>query len=150
MVTAIVTTDSVFGPWVIPSRGQNMIMNHYAHSHGIKVDAVIPEPLFSNQLLTTRWSKKNKNLSDIILCSIHQLPQDEFIIGDFLDDMQDVKIHFVLENLSGIGRGFLLDKIHEAAIFQQSEVINYKEANSYKALFQIMRDKGTDQGHLNR
>ena len=121
-----------------------MIMNHYAQSHGIKVDAVIPEPLFSNQLLTTRWSKKSKNLCDIILCSIHQLPQDECIIDDFLDDMQDVKVHFVLENLSGIGRGFLLEKIAETAIFQRSEVVTYKEANSYKALFQMMRDERTD------
>ena len=139
MSTAIVTTDSFFGPWIIPSRGQNMITNHYAQSHDITVDAVIPEPLFSTQLLTTRWSKKSKSLSAIIMCSIHQLPKGEDVKEGFVDDMQDVEVHFVLENLSGKGRIFLLEMIDEAASFRECQVIDYNEANSYETLFQMMR-----------
>jgi len=139
MSTIIVTTDSYFGPWVIPSRGQNMITNHYAHNCGIVVDAVIPEPLFSNELLTTRWSKKSKDLSTVILCSVHQLPQGEGVVDDFVDEMQGVEVHFVLENLSGKGRDFLLAMIEEAQSFQRAKILNYREVNSYEALFQRMK-----------
>jgi len=138
--TAIVSTDPVFGPWIIPSRAQNMIMNQYSQSRGINVDAVIPEPLFSKQLLTTRWSKESKNLSSIILCSIHQLPQDKSVIDSFLDDMHNVEVHFVLENLCGIGRKFLLEKIYESSVFLKSKVIPYRKTDSYKTLYYMMQN----------
>ena len=140
MSTAIITTDSVFGPWIIPSRGQNMIMNFYAKSQSLEVDAVIPEPMFSKQLSMTRWSKKSKNISTVILCSIHQLPLGEDNKDSFVDDMQDAEVHFVLENLSGKGREFLLAMLKEARSFQQIETISYEEANSYEALYDIMQD----------
>jgi len=116
-----------------------MITNHYAHNCGIVVDAVIPEPLFSNELLTTRWSKKSKDLSTVILCSVHQLPQGEGVVDDFVDEMQGVEVHFVLENLSGKGRDFLLAMIEEAQSFQRAKILNYREVNSYEALFQRMK-----------
>jgi sporadic carbohydrate cluster protein (TIGR04323 family) len=144
MSTAIITTDSVFGPWIIPHRGQNIITSQYAEKNDIVVDANIPEPLFSKQLWTTRWSRKSRNLSAIILCSIHQLPQDEDIVEDFMEDMQNVEIHCALETLSGKGRDFLSAIISEAASFQSVEIIDYKEANSYEALFKIMQDGTSD------
>ena len=115
-------------------------MNQYAHSRGLAVDAVIPEPLFSKQFSTTRWSKKSKSLTAIILCSIHQLPTDEETKNAFIDDLHDVEFHFVLENILGKGRVFISQMISEAAIFQQVETIDYKKNSSYEALFQIMKD----------
>ena len=63
MTTTIIVTDPTFGPWVIPSRGQTMIVNHYAQNQNVKIDLVIAEPLFSNLLSKTRWSKENKSLT---------------------------------------------------------------------------------------
>ena len=139
MNTAIVITDPAFGPWVIPSRGQTMITNHYAKNLGVKVDLTIPEPLFSNLLSTTRWSKDNKGLTCAILCSIHQLPQRADAVEGFLDDMAEIEFHFCLEALSGKGRNFLCRTIEEAKIFQQSQTIQYDRVYSYQDLFELMQ-----------
>jgi len=141
--TAIITTDPVFGPWVIPSRGQTMIANNYAQNHDIKVDLAIPEPLFSNLLSTTRWSKKNKGLSCAILCSIHQLPQSNDVFEEFLDDMMEIEFHFCLEVLSGKGKLFLSQMIDEAKIFQEAKSIKYNQVTSYQDLFNLLQEQTT-------
>ena len=141
MNTAIVITDPIFGPWVIPARGQTMITNNYAKSLGLEVDLTIPEPLFSNSLSTTRCSKKNKRLIRVILTSIHQLPQERNIVERFLDDLAEVEFHFCLEAISGQGRGFLHQNIKEAGVFQESPAIQYDKFSSYKELFELMRNQ---------
>ena len=75
MTIASVTTDINIGPFKIPSNAQNMIMNNYANRNKLSVEVVIPEPIKSDQLATTQWLHKEFNFSNIILCSIHQLPQ---------------------------------------------------------------------------
>ena len=139
MNTAIITTDPVFGPWVIPTRGQTMIANNYAFDQDIKIDIVIPEPVFSNCLSTTQWSKENKSLSCAILCSIHQLPQNPDILKKFLNDMKEMEFHFCLELLSGKGKVFLSQMIEEAKIFQEAKIMNYNQVKSYKELFNLMQ-----------
>ena len=143
MNTAIITTDPVFGPWVIPSRGQTMIANNYAQIHDIKVDLAIPEPLFSNLLSTTSWSKENKGLTCAILCSIHQLPQRDDVFKVFLDDLVEIEFHFCLEVLSGKGRLFLSQMIEEAKIFQEAKIIKYNQVTSYQDLFNLLQEQTT-------
>ena len=77
MTIAIINTDMNIGPFKIPGNGQNMILNNYAERNQLLVDEIIPEPFKSNALATTQWMHKKKKLTIIILCSIHQLPQDE-------------------------------------------------------------------------
>ena len=74
MSTATITTDMNIGPFKIPSNGQNMIMNNYAERNNLVVEEIIPEPLKSNALATAQWLHKEKKLTKVIMCSIHQLP----------------------------------------------------------------------------
>ena len=67
MTIATVTTDINMGPFIIPSNGQNMIMNNYAQRNNLKVELVIPEPIMSNKLATVEWLNKEFNFSKIIL-----------------------------------------------------------------------------------
>jgi len=140
MVTAIVTTDPVFGPWNIPSRGQNMIMNFYAQSKGIPVDTIIPEPLFSKSLTTTRWVKKNKGLDRVLLCSIHQLTVE--VTEELIRDLSDVEVHFCLEDLSGKGGQFLEGVFSELKAFQETGVIPYESLESYQELRSLLDEDG--------
>ena len=59
MTTASVTTDINIGPFMIPSNGQNMIMNNYAQRNNLVVEIVIPEPFQSNALATVQWLHHN-------------------------------------------------------------------------------------------
>ena len=120
-----------------------MIANHYVQQHNVKVDLAIPEPLFSNLLSTTRWSKENKGLTCVILCSIHQLPQRANVREEFLDDMAEIEFHFCLEVLSGKGRPFLSQMIEEAKIFQETQQIKYDQVSSYQDLFNLMQEQTT-------
>ena len=67
------------GPFKIPGNGQNMILNNYAERNKIIVEEIIPEPFMSSALATTQWVHKKKKLKKVILCSIHQLPQNLLI-----------------------------------------------------------------------
>tara|TARA_B100001123_G_C15326774_1_gene1029818 strand:+ start:566 stop:991 length:426 start_codon:yes stop_codon:yes gene_type:complete len=124
MTIAIINTDMNIGPFKIPGNGQNMILNNYAERNKIKVEEIIPEPFMSNALATTQWMHKKKQLTKVILCSIHQLPQQQKRIDDLIKTMNDVEFHFALESISGIGSKFLLDCIKEAKIFKEAEIID--------------------------
>ena len=58
MTIASITTDINFGPYIIPSNAQNMIMNFFANRNNISIELVIPEPIFSYQYATTLWLHK--------------------------------------------------------------------------------------------
>ena len=124
MTIAIINTDMNIGPFRIPGNGQNMILNNYAERNNIIVEEIIPEPFMSNALATTQWMHKKKQLTKVILCSIHQLPQQQKRIDDLINTMDDVEFHFALENISGIGSKFLLDCIKEAKIFKEAKIID--------------------------
>jgi len=95
MTIAIINTDMNIGPFKIPGNGQNMILNNYAERNKLAVEEIIPEPFKSNALATTQWMHKKKKLKIIILCSIHQLPQDEKRCKNLFNSMGDVEFHFV-------------------------------------------------------
>ena len=124
MTIAIINTDMNIGPFKIPGNGQNMILNNYAERNKIVVEEIIPEPFMSNALATTQWVHKKKKLKKVILCSIHQLPQDQNRINDLLNSMENVEFHFALENIFGTGKQFLQDCIKEAKIFKEAEIID--------------------------
>ena len=109
MSTATITTDINIGPFKIPSNGQNMIMNNYAERNNLVVEVIIPEPLMSNALATAQWLHKEKKLTKVIMCSIHQLPTKQDRIEKLLNNMEDVEFHFALEGICGKGRNFLLE-----------------------------------------
>ncbi len=138
MITALITTDPVFGPWNIPSRGQNMIMSYYAHLKTLQVDTIIPEPLFSKSFSTTRWVKKNKGLDRILLCSIHQLDVDEEY--EIIRELSDLEFHFCLEDLSGKGESFLLQVFKELKFFKNTKMISYNSVTTYQALQNMLLD----------
>ena len=124
MSTATITTDINIGPFKIPSNGQNMIMNNYAERNNLVVEAIIPEPLMSNALATAQWLHKEKKLTKVILCSIHQLPTKQDKIDELLNNMEDVEFHFALEGICGKGRNFLLECIKEAKMFMNAKTID--------------------------
>ena len=112
------------GPFKIPGNAQNMILNNYAERNKIVVEEIIPEPFMSNSLATTQWVHKKKKLKLVILCSIHQLPQNKERINNLINFMKEVEFHFVLENISGKGEKFLIDCIKEAKIFKDAKTID--------------------------
>jgi len=142
MSVATVTTDVNIGPYKIPSNGQNMIMNNYAHRKNIKVEFVIPEPMMSNQLATTQWCHKNYNFSKVILCSIYQLPKEPETIDKIITNMQNVEFHFALEGLSGKGKEFILSCIEEAKIFENAEKIKEDDLD-WLRLFNLYKSDQT-------
>ena len=84
MTVASITTDINIGPFKIPSNGQNMIMNNYASRNKLLVELVIPEPMMSTALETVQWIHRENNLTKVIMCSIHQLPNDEDKIQELI------------------------------------------------------------------
>ena len=143
MTTASVTTDINIGPFMIPSNGQNMIMNNYAQRNNLVVEIVIPEPFQSNALATVQWLHHNdKKFNKVILCSIHQLPVKQDSIDELLNNMEGVEFHFALEGIYGKGRKFLLERIKEAKMFMSAETIDSTKA-TWSELYKMIQEKGT-------
>ncbi len=128
------------GPFKIPGNGQNMILNNYAERNNIIVEEIIPEPFKSNALATTQWVHKKKKLKKVILCSIHQLPQDQYRMNKLLKSMKNVEFHFALENIYGTGRKFLKNCIIEAKIFKHAKIIDSSKI-SWSDLYKLKLKK---------
>ena len=141
MTIAIINTDMNIGPFKIPGNGQNMILNFYAERKGISVEEIIPEPFKSPDLATTLWTHKRKKLTKVILCSIHQLPQEKKRINVLLDKMKKVEFHFVLEGISGKGKKFLIECISEAKIFKNAKIIDSKNTSWTKLYNKLKKNK---------
>ena len=142
MSTATITTDINIGPFKIPSNGQNMIMNNYAERNNLVVETIIPEPLMSNALATVQWLHKEKKLTKVIMCSIHQLPTKQERIDQLINNMEDVEFHFALEGICGKGRNFLLECIKEARMFKNAKMID-STRTTWLELYKMMKEKGT-------
>ena len=140
MSTATITTDINIGPFKIPSNGQNMIMNNYAERNNLVVEEIIPEPLKSNALATAQWLHKEKKLTKVIMCSIHQLPTKQDRIEKLLNNMEDVEFHFALEGICGKGRNFLLECIKEARMFMNAKTIDSTQT-TWLELHKMMKEK---------
>ena len=142
MSTATITTDINIGPFKIPSNGQNMIMNNYAERNNLVVEAIIPEPLMSNALATAQWLHKEKKLTKVIMCSIHQLPTKQDRIDQLINNMEDVEFHFALEGICGRGRNFLLECIKEAKMFMNAKTIDSTKT-TWLELYKLKQEIGT-------
>ena len=142
MTIASVTTDINIGPFKIPSNGQNMIMNNYAQRNNLVVELTIPEPMMSNALATTQWLHKEKKLTKVILCSIHQLPTKQDRIDELLNNMEDVEFHFALESIFGTGRKFLLECMKEAKMFINAKTVDSTKT-TWSELYKLKQEIGT-------
>ena len=138
MTIATVTTDINIGPFIIPSNGQNMIMNNYASRNQLTIELVIPEPMMSNALETVQWVHDENNLTKVIMCSMHQLPKDENRAHELIKSMESVEFHFALEGISGKGKKFLLETIKESKLFIQAKKIDSTKS-SWSELFKMMK-----------
>ena len=138
MTTATITTDINIGPFKIPSNGQNMIMNNYADRHNLTVELVIPEPMKSNSLATSQWLHKERKLTKIILCSIHQLPKNKIRIESLVQNLKNVEFHFALEGIKGKGKSFLMKCIEEAKIFSKAKKIDSSK-KTWLDLYKMMK-----------
>jgi|TARA_B100000780_G_C21112717_1_gene449823 sporadic carbohydrate cluster protein (TIGR04323 family) len=138
MTVASITTDINIGPFKIPSNGQNMIMNNYASRNKLLVELVIPEPMMSTALETVQWIHRENNLTKVIMCSIHQLPNDEDKIQELIKSMKNVEFHFALEGISGKGKNFLLESIKESKLFKQAKKIDSTKS-SWSELFEMIK-----------
>jgi len=138
MTVASITTDINIGPFKIPSNGQNMIMNNYASRNKLLVELVIPEPMMSTALETVQWIHRENNLTKVIMCSIHQLPNDENKIQELIKSMKNVEFHFALEGISGKGKIFLLESIKESRLFKQAKKIDSTKS-SWSELFEMIK-----------
>ena len=139
MTIAIINTDMNIGPFKIPGKAQNMILNNYAERNKISVEEIIPEPFMSTSLATPQWVHQKKSLKIVILCSIHQLPQNKKRIEDLINSMQEVEFHFVLESVSGKGKKFLLDCIKEAKIFKEAKIIDSTKT-TWSELYKLKKE----------
>ena len=142
MSIATITTDMNIGPFKIPSNGQNMIMNNYAERNNLIVEVIIPEPLMSNAMATAQWLHKEKKLTKVIMCSIHQLPTKQDRIDQLINNMEDVEFHFALEGICGKGRSFLLECIKEAKMFMNAKTIDSTKT-TWLELHKMMKEKHT-------
>ena len=115
-------------------------MNNFAERKGLKIDVVIPEPIMSDQLGTTQWLNKDFKFKNIILCSIHQLPQKKIYINKIIKNLGKGKFHFAIEGLSGKGNLFLNDCRSEASFFNKMEFINSNKTN-WIELFNKFKNK---------
>jgi len=124
MTVATITTDINIGPFIIPSNGQNMIMNNYAERNNLAVEIVVPEPMKSNSLATLQWIHQENKITKVILSSIHQLPRNKNAINKLLQNMENVEFHFALEGIKGVGKVFLNNAIKEASMFMKAKSID--------------------------
>lgn len=129
MIIASITTDIKFGPYIIPSNAQNMLMNYYAGNKRLSVSFVIPEPLYSFEYATTIWLYEQINFDEIILCSIHQLPKQSDKYERFFDKFSDVTVNFVIENIRGVATDIRSWVTEEIRTFESATVIDDRQFN---------------------
>ena len=139
MTTATITTDIHIGAFKIPSNGQNMIMNDYARRNKIPIEFVIPEPIMSNELATTLWCHEDYKFSNIIMCSIHQLPKNKKKFDQLIKKTKDIKFHFALEGISGKGSIFLKKCFKEIEVFDKAKKIDSSKTNWIK-LYKLFKE----------
>ena len=140
MTIASITTDINFGPYIIPSNAQNMIMNFFANRINISIELVIPEPIFSFQYATTLWLHKQYNFTELLLCSIHQLPRESNHIKKLVTFMPNVKLHFALEGESGIINEKINYWSEQIDVFDACDTLNGKDIG-WLGMYNIMAHK---------
>ncbi len=138
-----VVTNSKFGIWNIPMRGQNFINNHYASINGYKISFVITEGiLFNNFNLVKSAIKKNNNKKIILVfCSTLQLLELKISNNEFIDFYKNFEIHFSLELKKGKGKKYLDNIFRELKGYSKRKNIELKNINSYSDLYKKFKNK---------
>lgn len=120
MTVVSVTTDHNIGPYFIPSNAQNMIMNEFARRNGLKIEVVVPEPIGSRNMATTIWLSRDFDFTQIILCSIYQIPPLQENLGELVKNLPNAEYFFAIEGLIGSGLPFLRECLDEIDALEKS------------------------------
>ena len=137
------------GPFLIPSNAQNMIMNSFAQRCNKKIEIVIPEPILSDQLLTTQWLHEEFSFKAIFFSSIHQLPKSRSDLEQLCENMFDTEFFFAIEGEIGIGQEFLKSCALERDIFAGADTIDRERANWLEFYQNSKIKKSADQSKRN-
>jgi len=138
-----VVTNSKFGIWNIPMRGQNFINNHYASLNNYKISFVITEGiLFNNFNLVKSAIKKNhKKKVILIFCSTLQLLELKITKKEFINFYKNFDIHFSLELKEGKGIKYLEDIFVELKGYSKRKNIELNNINSYRDFYKKFKNK---------
>ena len=120
-------TQTNFGPWNIPARGQNFINTHYGKINSIEITNVVSEGIMFNnfKILENFVFEHKKEDVIIIFCSVLQLAELKDVKRrDFINFFGNYEIHFSLELISGKGNHFLNKIFEEISFFAKHSKIN--------------------------
>ena len=120
MTVVSVTTDHNIGPYFIPSNAQNMIMNEFARRNDLKIEVVVPEPIGSRNMATTMWLSRDFDFTQVVLCSIYQIPPVEDDLRELLRNLPNAEFFFAIEGLIGTGLPFLRECLNEIDALEKS------------------------------
>ena len=143
-ISISLVTQTNFGPWNIPARGQNFINTHYGKNNSIEITNVVSEGImFDNFKILENFIKDNNDKKIIIIfCSLMQLSNiNENIKEEFIKFFSNYEIHFALELTKGKGKEYLTKIINEAKTFSKYPKIKYDFKNyteffkKYKPIF---------------
>jgi sporadic carbohydrate cluster protein (TIGR04323 family) len=120
-----VTTGIKFGPWRIPQRAQQIIMNEYLKKTGKLSDVMFPEGIFCGHFSRLRMVLEGeKDVTDLIFTSIFQIPENPSGIELFRGFAKKYKFHFALENIFIDKREDLDVVLDELQVARKLPVIN--------------------------
>jgi len=116
-----ILTGATFGPWRMPQRAQNMIMNQYAAKKDAQIEYVIAEGLFYHFYPRTRMALQFRDISELFFTSAYQIPVEGDAADMFAETFKKKIIHFSLEGISGVG-GEIIDSLtKELKVFHNNE-----------------------------
>ena len=138
-----VVTNTKFGIWNIPMRGQNFINNHYAAINNYKISHIAQQDfLFHNfNFLQSIVKKSDKKETIIIFCSTLQLLNLNRETRNFINFFKRYEINFSLELKKGKGERYLNNIFKELNQFSNKQNISCKNVNTYKDLFKKYKNK---------
>ena len=131
-ISISLVTQTNFGPWNIPARGQNFINAQYGRNNSIEITNVVSEGImFDNFKILENFVKDNNDKNIIIIfCSLMQLSNlNKNIKKDFINFFSGYEIHFALELTKGKGKKFLQRIIDEASFFSNYPKVQYDFKN---------------------
>ena len=133
MVVSFITQTS-FGIWNIPMRGQNYINEQYAQNQSLQISSFVDEGVLFNNFNTLE-SMIKENIKEnpiIIFCSLLQLSKiSESRKTSFINFFSKFELHFAMELTSGKGKDFLNQILLQSSYFSEikridDDIISYK------------------------
>jgi len=142
-----VTTGIKFGPWRMPHRAQQVLINAYLKNNAKFPDVIFTEGTFYRHFSRLRMVLDDeKEVTDLAFTSIFQIPESQSGVKIFQDFAENYNIHFALENIC-IDKGEGLDVIlNELKTSRKLPAIdNY----SIKYLFEQMKKRKYNGKNVN-